>query len=217
MFWACQMMTSKGMKRMRSARVTAEWRLRRAAVCGEDSEAASSLTMAFFMRWPAAKARSWVSSGTWSVEARRRRSATSWASKGIGLNGVAEAGVGGEAGGEREGGRRGHAGVGEEVKEGGVVLVDLAEGVFHLAHGLVEDGAEDAVLLVREEGGEGVCDGEGAWLAAVWPLGAGAAGGFDGVGDARLDGAHDGFGLAWLRVDGVQGRCARDAEEERRS
>ena len=55
-----------------------------------------------------------------------------------------------------EGGRRGHAGFGEEVEEGGVVLVDLAEGVLHLGDGLVEDGVEDAVLLVGEERGEGV-------------------------------------------------------------
>ena len=37
-----------------------------------------------------------------------------------------------------------------------MVLVDLAQGVFHLGEGLVEDGAEDAVLLVGEERGEGV-------------------------------------------------------------
>ena len=39
-----------------------------------------------------------------------------------------------------------------------MVLVDLAEGVLHLGDGLVEDGVEDAVLLVGEEGGEGVGD-----------------------------------------------------------
>ncbi len=50
----------------------------------------------------------------------------------------------------------GHAGLGEEVEEGGVVLVDLAEGVLHLGEGLVEDGLDDAVLLVGEERGEGV-------------------------------------------------------------
>ena len=76
--------------------------------------------------------------------------------EGFGLEGAAEAGVDGEAGGEGEGGRRGHAGLGEEVEEGGVVFVDLAEGVLHLGEGLVEDGVEDAVLLVGEERGEGV-------------------------------------------------------------
>jgi hypothetical protein len=35
-----------------------------------------------------------------------------------------------------------------------VVLVDLAEGVLHLGDGLVEDSAEDAVLLVGEERGK---------------------------------------------------------------
>ncbi len=74
----------------------------------------------------------------------------------VGLDGAAQAGVDGEAGGEGEGGRRGHAGFGEEVQERGVVLVDLAEGVLHLGEGLVEDGVEDAVLLVGEERGEGV-------------------------------------------------------------
>jgi len=39
-----------------------------------------------------------------------------------------------------------------------VVVVDLAEGVFHFGEGAVEDGAEDAVLLVGEERGEGVVD-----------------------------------------------------------
>ena len=37
-----------------------------------------------------------------------------------------------------------------------MVLVDFAEGVFQLGEGLVEDGGEDAVLLVGEERGEGV-------------------------------------------------------------
>ena len=37
-----------------------------------------------------------------------------------------------------------------------MVFVDLAEGVLHLGDGLVEDGVEDAVLLVGEERGEGV-------------------------------------------------------------
>ena len=39
-----------------------------------------------------------------------------------------------------------------------MVVVDFAEGVFHLGEGAIEDGAEDAVLLVGEEGGEGVAD-----------------------------------------------------------
>ena len=42
-----------------------------------------------------------------------------------------------------------------------MVLVDFAEGVLHLGEGLVEDGLEDAVLLVGEERGEGVAGGAG--------------------------------------------------------
>ena len=41
-----------------------------------------------------------------------------------------------------------------------MVLIDGAQGVLHLGEGAVEDGAQDAVLLVGEERGEGV--GEGA-------------------------------------------------------
>ena len=76
--------------------------------------------------------------------------------EGVGLDGAAEAGVDGEAGGEASAGGAAMPDLGEEVQEGGVVLVDLAEGVFHLGEGLVEDGVEDAVLLVGEERGEGV-------------------------------------------------------------
>ena len=76
----------------------------------------------------------------------------------FGFEGAAEVGVEGVSGGEGEGWGNSHAGLGEEMKEGGVVVVDLAQGVFHLGEGAVEDGAEDAVLLVGEEGGEGVVD-----------------------------------------------------------
>ena len=127
-----------------------------AAAEGSPAAEASRRTMARFMRWPAVKPRSWVSRGIWSASARLRRVSISAGSKAVGLDGAAEAGVDGEAGGGGEGGRRGHAGLGEEVEEGGVVFVDLAEGVLHLGDGLVEDGVEDAVLLVGEEGGEGV-------------------------------------------------------------
>ena len=115
--------------------------------------------------------------------------------EGVGLDGVAEAGVDGEVSGERECGRCGHAGFGEEVEQGGVVFVDFAEGVLHLGDGLVEDGSEDAVLLVGEEGGEGVSGGCGGF-------GVGVGGGFGGewreeVVDEADDlgevGAADGF------------------------
>ena len=106
----------------------------------------------------------------------------------VGFEGAAEAGVDGEAGGEGEGGRRGHAGLGEEVEEGGVVLVDLAEGVLHLGEGAVEDGAEDAVLLVGEERGEGV--GEGAEEAVDEADDFGEVGAADGGADVGGEGGR---------------------------
>ncbi len=69
----------------------------------------------------------------------------------VGLQRTAQAGVDGEAGGQREGGRRRHADLGEIVEQRGVVFVDGAQGFFHLGHGLVEDGAQDAVLLIGKE------------------------------------------------------------------
>ena len=154
MFWACQRFTSKGMVRRVSAMASA---VARASAAGRSPAAAASRrTMARFMRWPAVKLRSGVSRAIWSAAARARRASISVGVEVVGLDGAAEAGVDGEAGGEGERGRRGHAGLGEEVQERGVVLVDLAEGVLHLGEGLVEDGVEDAVLLVGEERGEGV-------------------------------------------------------------
>ena len=97
-----------------------------------------------------------MSRGIWSASARLRRSSISIGVEGVGLDGAAQAGVDGEAGGGGERGRCGHAGFGEEVQKRGVVFVDLAEGILHLGEGLVEDGVEDAVLLVGEERGEGV-------------------------------------------------------------
>ncbi len=77
----------------------------------------------------------------------------------FGFEGSAELGVDGEVGGEREGGGNADAGLGEVVEEGAVILVDLADGGFHLGQGLVEDGGQDAFLLVAEEG----CEGEGGF------------------------------------------------------
>ncbi len=111
------------------------------------------------MRWPAAKARLVVSRVTWSAGGAGEEGGDFGGVEGFGFEGAAEAGVDGEAGGEGEGGRGGHAGFGEEVQQRGVVLVDLAQGVFHLGEGAVEDGAEDAVLLVGEERGERVGEG----------------------------------------------------------
>ena len=76
--------------------------------------------------------------------------------EGIGFEGAAEAGVDGEAGGDGEGGGSGDVGFGEEVEQGGVLVVDADERAFDLGEGLVEDALQDAVLLVGEEGGEGV-------------------------------------------------------------
>ena len=92
-----------------------------------------------------------MSRGIWSASARLEEGFDLVWVEVFGLDGAAEAGVDGEAGGGGEGGWRGHAGFGEEVEEGGVVFVDFAEGVLHLGDGLVEDGVEDAVLLVGEE------------------------------------------------------------------
>ncbi len=103
-----------------------------------------------------------------------------------------------------------HAGFGEEVEQRGVVLVDFAERVFHFADGLVEDGAEDAVLLVGEEAGEGV-GGGGCGRVRGGCVGCAEGGQHvdrrgdeEGVGDVGLDGAGRGGGLAGLGVGGVE-------------
>ncbi len=146
--------------------------------------------MACFMRSAAAKLRAAVSMVTWSAEARARRAASSFGVEVFGLDGAAEAGVEGEVGGDGEGGGRGHAGLGEEAEERGVVLVDLAQGVFHLGEGAVEDGAQDAVLLVGEERGEGV--GEVAEEAVDEADDFGEVGAADGVGDVGGEGGEGG-------------------------
>ena len=79
--------------------------------------------------------------------------------EGFGLKGTEERGVDGVVGGDLKRGRGSHPGVGEEVEERGVVLVDLAQGVLHLGEGLGEDGLKDAVLLVGEEGEQRVLHG----------------------------------------------------------
>ena len=76
--------------------------------------------------------------------------------EGIGFEGAAEAGVDGEASGEGEGWGRGDVGIGEEVEQGSVLVVDANERAFNFGEGLVEDALQDAVLLVGEERGEGV-------------------------------------------------------------
>jgi hypothetical protein len=87
-----------------------------------------------------------------------------------------------------------------------VVLVDFAEGVLHLGEGAVEDGAEDAVLLVGEEGGEGV--GEGAEEAVDEADDLGEVGAAGGAADVCGEGGECGD------VGGVVGAVAADGGGE---
>ena len=91
--------------------------------------------MASLMRSPAAKLSAGVSRATWSAAARRKSACDLGGVEGLCLDGAAQAGVDGEVGGDSEGRRRGHAGFGEKVEQRGVVLVDLAQRVFHLGQG----------------------------------------------------------------------------------
>ena len=113
------------------------------------------------------------------------------------LDGAAKAGVDGEVGGDGKGGRRGHARLGEEVEQRGVVFVDLAQRVFHLGQRLVENRAQDAVLLIGEERGERV--GDGAEEAVDEADHLGKIGALDGRADVVGEG---GKGRAVLRAVG---------------
>ena len=62
-----------------------------------------------------------------SAAARSTRMETDSAVEGFGFNGAAERGVDGVVGGDLKRGRGSHTGIGEEVEQRGVVLVDLAE------------------------------------------------------------------------------------------
>ena len=105
----------------------------------------------------------------------------------------------------------GHAGLGEEVQEGGVVLVDFAEGVLHLGEGLVEDGFEDAVLLVGEERGEGV-GGGGIGVDEGFDRDDGRRDGLVGV-EVEMRGCGFGGGVLLGRVDG-RGGTGEEAVDE---
>ena len=123
---------------------------------GRLAAAASRRTMARFMRWPAVKPRSWVSRATWSASARARRVSISSGSKVSASMARRRLALMAKLAAMASAGGAAMPDLGEEVEQRGVVLVDLAQGVFHLGEGLVEDGAQDAVLLVGEERGEGV-------------------------------------------------------------
>ena len=75
---------------------------------------------------------------------------------GIDLEHAAQAGVDGEAGGQRERGRLGQTRLREIVQQAGVVLVDGGERVLDVPERGVEDELHDAALLVAEERGERV-------------------------------------------------------------
>ena len=84
-----------------------------------------------------------------------------------------------------------------------MVFVDFAEGVLHLGDGLVEDGVEDAVLLVGEERGEGV--GHVAEEAIDEADDFGEVGAADGGADVGGEGV-EGLDLGWvLGVVGLDG------------
>ena len=96
--------------------------------------------------------------------------------------------------------------LGEEAQQRGVVLVDLAQGVFHLGEGAVEDGAQDAVLLVGEERGERV--GERAEEAVDEADDFGEVGAADGGADVGGEGGEGG------EVVGIVGGVAADGGGE---
>ena len=64
----------------------------------------------------------------------------------------AEARVNRKACGQRKRGRRIHPGFCEEVQQRGMILIDFAERLLHFTDGLIEDGVQDAVLLISEKG-----------------------------------------------------------------
>ena len=104
--------------------------------------------------------------------------------EGFGFEGAAQSGVDGEAGGDGEGGGSGDVGLTEEVEQGGVLFVDADERIFNFGEGLVEDALEDALLLVGEEGGEGVEGGVEVFVDVADEFGEiGAADGAAGAGD----------------------------------
>jgi len=120
-----------------------------------DLTSACNWTMARLMRSAAAKLSAAESMATWSVEARRK-SASIPAASSVRLDGAAQAGVDGEVGGDGKRGRRAAPDSVRKWSKRGVVFVDLAQRVFHLGHGLVENRAQDALLLIGEERGERV-------------------------------------------------------------
>ncbi len=92
---------------------------------------------------------------------------------------------------------------GEKVEQRGVVLVDLAEGLLHLGDGLVEDGVEDAVLLVGEERGEGVGHVTEETIDETDDLGEiGAANGGADLGGEGVEGGDFGRVLGVVALDG---------------